>query len=291
MTLHKVVIGGAQIGQKYGISNTIGMPNIDEIDKILNLARKSGINYIDTAQSYGKSEKILGNFSKSHWNLNTKFILNSEDLKSNSLKRLISERFKSSLKNLKTDRIYSVMLHDISCLQDSSAQKIWQSLCELKENNFVQKIGYSIYRPEHLDLIYKKFKPDIIQTPFNILDQRIKSSGWLDILKKENVEVHARSVFLQGLLLMESKDISLRFEKWSMEFKKLFNWFNDKGLSKLEGCLYFAFSEPKIDKFVIGINTEKELKQIIKILINNKNEVFDYISNVDDQNLLEPINW
>lgn len=291
MTLHKVVIGGAQIGQKYGISNIIGMPDIDEIEKILHLARKSGINYIDTAQSYGKSEKILGNFSKLHWNFNTKFSLNSEDLKSDSLEKLIVERFKSSLKNLKAERIYSVMLHDISCLQDPSAQKIWKSLHELKENNLVQKIGYSIYRPEHLNLTYKKFKPDIIQTPFNILDQRIKSSGWLDILKEENIEVHARSVFLQGLLLMDINDINLRFEKWSMEFKKLFNWFNNKGLSKLEGCLFYAFSEPKIDKFVIGINKEKELKQIIKILNNSKNDVFDYTSSVDDQNLLEPMNW
>ena len=291
MILNKLVIGGAQIGLKYGISNTVGRPDNHEIDKMLTLAHKSGVLFIDTAQNYGNSEKVIGNISKFKWNINTKLSLTKEELSSLNIKSLISKKFKTSINNLKTDNVYSIMLHDTSYLETSSANEIWDCLSELKNNNLVKKIGFSIYRPQELDLVFRKFKPDIIQTPYNLLDQRIKLSGWLDILKKENVEVHARSIFLQGLLLMDSKDINEKFGQWSKEFKKLFNWFNFKGFSKLEGCLYFAFSEPKIDKFVIGTNSEMELAQIINVLKNSKNEVFDYSSNIDDQNLLEPMNW
>lgn len=291
MTLTKLAIGGVQIGQEYGISNSTGKPNLDEIKKIFNLAHKSGVRFIDTAQNYKNSEKIIGNIEKSNWNINTKLSFSQDELNSANLKKLAQSKLESSFNNLKTKKIYSLMLHNLDCLESKNATELWKHLNEFKHNGLVKKIGYSIYRPEELELYFEKFQPDIIQTPFNILDQRIKSSGWLEILKKENIEVHARSLFLQGLLLMNKNDLYPKFKEWSKEFERFKAWLKNKNLSKIEGCLFFAFNENAINKFVVGVNSMNELKEIIDILNNFKNQKYDYISKIDDKNLLEPINW
>ena len=121
MTLTKLAIGGVQIGQEYGISNSTGKPNLDEIKKIFNLAHKSGVRFIDTAQNYKNSEKIIGNIEKSNWNINTKLSFSQDELNSANLKKLAQSKLESSFNNLKTKKIYSLMLHNLDCLESKNA--------------------------------------------------------------------------------------------------------------------------------------------------------------------------
>ena len=193
----KLAIGTAQLGFNYGLLKK--KINLKEIKKIKNFLFKSNINIIDTAINYGDSEKIIGNSSLNKLKIITKIRI--PILKKKKLEVWFSEEIQSSLKKLKINHIYGLLVHDYRDLFGDRGKRFLELLIDLKKKKIVKKIGISIYDPNELDVIQRIFKPDIVQAPFNVFDQRLKNSGWLDKLKKSNIKIYARSCFLQGLLL------------------------------------------------------------------------------------------
>lgn len=293
MIYSKLVIGGAQIGLNYGVSNTKGKLNSSEINRISLLAKKNNISYIDTASSYGNSEEVIGKYLNSEWNIITKLshisLKNNQDL----IFKNIKNSFFNSLKNLNRNNIYGLLLHNTDQLKGDNGQEIWESLLELKKEGFVYKIGYSIYDPEELDDIYMNYEPDIIQAPFNIFDQRLRDSGWLEKLNKKEVEVHIRSIFLQGLLLMKPEDRPKSFLKWGKAWDEWDSWLAKNEISALEACINFVFTHKNIDKVVIGINSSSEFSEIIDIILSIKKDMDKILfpSGFTDKNLINPTNW
>ena len=84
-------------------------------------------------------------------------------------------------------------------------------LKNLKNKGIIKKIGISIYNPKELDLVFNILNPDIVQTPYNLFDRRIEYSGWINKLFQQNIEIHSRSVFLQGLLLKNKMNYQKNF--------------------------------------------------------------------------------
>lgn len=292
MTYTKLIIGGAQIGLNYGVSNTKGQLNSNEIDRISLLAKKNNITYIDTASVYGNSEKVIGKYLNAEWKIITKLphipLENNQD----SIFQNIKFSFFNSLKNLNRKNIYGLLLHSTDQLKGENGQEIWDSLLELKKEGFVHKIGYSIYDPEELDDVYMKYEPDIIQAPFSIFDQRLSYSGWLEKFNKKEVEVHIRSIFLQGLLLMKPEDRPKNFLKWGKVWDEWDSWLAKNQISALEACINFAFSHKNINKIVIGINSLNEFSEILDIILKTKNkEKILFPSGFTDKNLINPTNW
>ena len=162
-------------------------------------------------------------------------------------------------------------------------------------NEFVQdfeKIGISIYEPDDLDKIIPNFELDIIQSPINIFDRRLINSFWADELKKKGVEIHARSIFLQGLLLIDPSKRPTYFKKWNKLFKVYDEWLYEKKISNLEVCIRFVLSQDSIDNVIIGIDSCEQLKEIIDIFSSKlekliiPNELFS-----NDKFLLNPSCW
>ena len=161
---------------------------------------------------------------------------------------------------------------------------------DLKKKKLVDKIGFSIYAPEELDKLYVDFHPDIIQAPFNIFDQRLETSGWLEKLHNSGVEVHIRSVFLQGLLLISAKDRPIEFKRWAYLWKILDKWLAEEGLTPLEACIGFANANEYISHIVVGVDSKSQLKQILEA----SDKVLDFFPSsiiTTDQSLINPSNW
>ncbi|MFM6209012.1 aldo/keto reductase, partial [Planktothrix sp.] len=118
------------------------------------------------------------------------------------------------LNRLQIFQLYGLLLHRPDQLLSSTGEELYQSLNLMKKQGLVKKIGISIYSPTELDALCKQFSFDLIQAPFNVLDRSLEKSGWLDQLKKLGVEIHGRSVFLQGLLLMNPLTRPAYFERW-----------------------------------------------------------------------------
>ena len=158
-----------------------------------------------------------------------------------------------------------------------------------KKKKLVKNIGISIYNPSELKKIWKFWKPDIVQAPFNIFDQRIVKSGWVNTLKKNNVKIFIRSCFLQGLLL--GNQDSLQIPKKQSELLNSFNnWCLEEKISRLEACLHFVKQFKKIDFVLTGFNDYHQLNEILHIF-NKKNKKIPNKFFTNNLNLIDPRKW
>ena len=136
----------------------------------------------------------------------------------------------------------------------------------------------------------KNFKIDIIQTSFNLFDKRILKYIKKNKIKK-NIEIHGRSIFLNGLLLMNRKNLPSYFSKWNMHFKKFNYWLKKNNIANIEACLNFGLQNKRINKLIFGVDSAEQLKQIIKIIKHNKiNFKFPIFKSANKQ-LIDPRIW
>ncbi len=245
----KISLGTAQFGLDYGVSSRTRV-NDDEVKKILEFARDSGVTDIDTATTYGESEKILGFWNIKEFKITTKIPEVPEEVQ--YVDDWVQQIINNSLINLRSKKLKAVLLHRPNQLLLPFGEKIWDSLKTAKEAEIVDKIGYSIYSPQDLDKLYEKFKPDIVQLPINIFDKRFESSGWLDILSDDKCEVHSRSVFLQGLLLLENNNRPNYFSYWNNVFEAYQIHLDKNKLTKLDAALHHVLNQKKLTRVVGG---------------------------------------
>jgi aryl-alcohol dehydrogenase-like predicted oxidoreductase len=181
-------------------------------------------------------------------------------------------------------------VHNASDLLKPGSKKLFDQLESLKQAEKIKKIGVSVYDNKQLQSILENFDIDIVQLPFNILDKRLIDSGMLSILQNRGIEVHARSVFLQGLLLMSNQDRPRKFHRWNALWKIWYEWLNDNQITALEATIRHAVSMPEISKVLVGVDTKDQLKEIIiasdGIFPNIPAELY-----TNDVNLLNPSNW
>lgn len=285
----KIALGTAQFGTDYGISNLNGQSSIDDVKKIIEFSRKIGIKKIDTAKNYGETEKIIGEVGIKDFEIITK--LPKISSKESNLKLLIDNQIQDSISKMKISKIDTLLLHNSKDLLSENGNKIFDIIQELKKEGIINKFGISIYEKDEIDQLNKNFKFDVIQIPFNIFDTRLIKSGFLRGLKKKGIEIHARSIFLQGLLLMKKNILPLKFLKWHNLWNEWFGWFKkNPNVSQIELCLSFALSIQEIDTVIIGVNNAQQLKQLNKITKNPFKDNFPQF-NINDKNLLNPTHW
>ena len=283
-----LAIGTAQFGLDYGISNFSGKVNLDEAKEIIRFAQKSGINTIDTARDYGDSEESIGKCDVSSFNVVTKIgtILGHED----NISNWVELEIESSIKKLRLQKIYGILLHRPHELLLENGVELYESIIKLKGNRLVEKIGVSVYSMNDLMNIVDRFNIDIVQLPINIINQEILHSGFLQELKSKNIEIHARSCFLQGLLLMDYNDIPLKFKKWSNIFLDWRDWLDENNINAVQGCLSFINSIDVIDKVVVGVESVNQLKELVYYSNTKGIKTFPNLS-CNDVNLIDPSNW
>jgi len=266
----KIIIGTAQYGLNYGVSNISGKTDEQEVKKILQYGKKNNLNYLDTSSHYGGAETLLGKLNIANWKVTTKY--KTEEIlveKKKILKNLI-KLIEKSKKKLGVNKIYCILLHNPELILTRYGNELYGSLQKAKSLGLISNFGYSVYNFSSLKKICKKFKPDIIQCPYNIFDRRLVIKDYLNFLKREDIEIHARSVFLQGLLLMPLKKLPKFHRKWKNLFYKWENWLSKNKLDPVEACLNFALQTKEIDKFVLGFNNLIHLKQILKKKVKRK---------------------
>jgi aryl-alcohol dehydrogenase-like predicted oxidoreductase len=279
-----------QFGIDYGVNSVDGQVEPEEVKKILSYANLKDIDLLDAAPAYGNSEKILGRMNVSNFKVITKTRhFDGLEIDNNDVKLLIND-FHHSLKDLEQDSVYGVLIHNADDLLKPGAEKLFDQLQELKQAEKIVKIGVSVYNHNQLQPILDNFDIDLVQLPFNILDRRMIDSGMLAALHSKGTEVHARSVFLQGLLLMSEQNRPDKFNRWSDLWKIWHEWLNDNQITALEATIRHAISIPEISKVLVGVDTKDQLKEIMiasdGILPNIPTELY-----TNDVNLLNPSNW
>jgi aryl-alcohol dehydrogenase-like predicted oxidoreductase len=281
----KLALGTVQFGIDYGIANTKGQVQIEEVQSIIDYAKKKGVNMLDTASGYGDSEEVLGKAGIDNFQIITKTTSIKKGV--NGVVRI----FHQSLKNLKQQKVYGLLIHDIDEIEHKQFDALLIELARLKQQGLVKKIGASVYNSQQIDYILDNFPIDLIQLPINILDQRLVNDESLVKLKKYNVEIHARSVFLQGLLLMPIDTIPSWFNPIKDALKLFHEEAKKQNLTKLQFALGFVQSLTEIDKVVVGVNSLKQLYEIINASSVKINTAELSNISINDSFFLNPSNW
>ena len=276
----KLALGTAQFGLDYGITNSNGIVVKNEVHNILSLAKNYGIVTLDTAPDYGKSEKVLGEIGVNDFQVITKTVSLEKGVNS------VIKSFKKSLDYLEVERLYGLLIR-AKDIQEKKIDYLYNQLTNLKQDKLIEKIGFSAYSPEQVDLLLAHFDFDLIQIPCNIFDERLTQSGKLGALKNKNIEVHARSIFLQGILL-DFENLPKYFETWEKQFSEYQKMVKASGNSLLQYSIKYILNIPEIDKVIVGVNNAKQLKDIVQVA-KSQNGVKPYP--IDDINLLNPSLW
>lgn len=252
---NRLALGTVQFGLDYGISNSEGKPVLSEVSKILDLAQEKGISFLDTANAYGDAENIIGELNNDRFNIVTKFSLKNEI---NSIQNL----FSNGLDRLKTKSVYGLLAHRPMEVVDNPT--IWEMMSTFKNSSKVDKIGFSFDSPEeYYAVIDKAFYPDLVQVPFNYLDDRFAEI--IKELKVNGCEIHVRSAFLQGLFFTKPSHLHSFFN----EVKDLIvELQSDYGDTLAAALLRYVLDNPDIDKVVLGVQNTFQLQNILDLLLS-----------------------
>ena len=186
--------------------------------------------------------------------------------------------------------IIGLLLHCPNQLLDSKGKELWIALQNLKKEGVVGHVGYSIYAPSELAALWRSFKPDLVQVPYNILDRRLEKTGWLERMNEDGVKIHVRSVFLQGLLLMRTDQRPKQFDRWADLWNKWDVWLKKHGLTAQQGCLGFVMQNPGIYKVIVGVDSLAQIEDVFSSLDVEMKELPDNLE-VEDLDLIIPSNW
>lgn len=283
----KLMLGSAQFGVDYGISNEHGKTPPVEVERILNTCIEGGIEFIDTARLYGDSEQVLGSLvPEGLFNIVTK----TEHLVDQECIPDICKDFNESLRNLRRDNIYGLLFHNADTLLSDYGRDLYDQAKSLKEQGKVDKIGVSVYSPEQAESILNRYEIDLIQAPLNVLDQRLLSSGLLKSLKASNVEVHCRSAFLQGVLLMNPETLPAYFSSIVPVLRKWHADVERSGGTVISAALSFLKNIEGVDRIIVGVNNSVQLLELIDAYKESINLDFTEYS-LSDERFLNPSQW
>lgn len=284
----KIALGTAQFGFPYGATNKDGQVSLEKVSSILGLAVQQGVDTIDTAMGYGDSEEVLGTAGVKKFRVVTK--LPAVPTGERFIAKWVEGQVRNSLKRLRLKKVYGLLLHRPIDLTGTDGPKILDSLQALQKEGMVEKIGLSVYHPWELEALVGKWHLTLVQAPFNLLDRRLVRSNWLARLSEMGIEVHVRSVLLQGLLLQPAQEMPAPFgghpklwEGWQL-------WLREKGMRPLDACLAYVKSFPEIYRIVVGVDNLSQWESILNSPCVEGEMVWPNIE-TEDENLILPYRW
>ena len=284
--MNRIVLGGAQLGLPYGILNGGETLSREEVARILDTAVDHRIDSIDTAIAYGQSESIIGETSQNRFNIISKLPPLPVDV--SNVSEWVHTQVQGSLSRLKCTSLDALLLHRPQDLTGAQGAELYAAIGLLLAEKVIHRFGVSIYSPDDLEGIIGTFDIHVVQAPLNVFDRRIL--GVTNRLSALNIEVHVRSVFLQGVLIASPKDRPQRFEPWSEHFALFDEWVRSSGVSAMACCIGFALQQPGIAKLVIGTTSAESLDEIMNSIPNSVLEVPTHLQSSVEQ-LIDPRFW
>lgn len=285
-------IGSVQFGLDYGISNFSGVTQKDQVYKILNTAIKNNIINLDTSPLYGDAETILGkyeNIDKFKIITKTKPVTKSYiDKKSYNE---IRADLLNSLKCLNIDMVEGLIIHNIKDIYKDGYHYIFDALNDVKQQKLTQKIGASVYTIQDVERLLKVQSFDIIQLPLNLFSQNFIRSGIIEELYNQNIEIHVRSVFLQGVIFLSLDDFPSHLEPLQKKMRELYGLSEKYNMSLLDLALNFIKNQNKIRKLIIGVNSDQQLRSIIKSFDRPHIDICYDGFHCDNENITNPSLW
>jgi aryl-alcohol dehydrogenase-like predicted oxidoreductase len=273
----KLGLGTVQFGQAYGVSNTRGQVTPNDAAAILARAAEAGVRVLDTAANYGEAERVLAGLDTAPFRIVTK----TTSVRGGA--PAVVARARQSARALGAD---TLLVHAAADLDDGA---LWPALQALKAEGVFRNIGISVYVADDPAALAARYRPDVMQLPFSLLDQRLLRDGTLAKLKALGVEIHARSIFLQGLLFVNTLPEKLRHA--APQLAAIKTAIADAGSTPLAAALGFVLSRPEIDVALVGVTTPAELDEILAAAALPPPDLDWAALALEDETVLTPSRW
>jgi D-threo-aldose 1-dehydrogenase len=231
----------------------------DEVRAILSEAADCRITLVDTAASYGDADRTLGR----SWPFPSPFRVITKTLPLSEGLDRIEARARRSLERLGLARAHALLVESAEDLLGPDGRELWARLERLKGEGLFQKIGISAYGADEPVYLARRFKPDLMQIPCSLLDQRPARDGTLDALVELGVEVQLCSVFLQGLLFLAREELPPVVADAGPRLSRIRRMLAEAGADPLQAALAFAQTRPEASAVVVGVNSAAELRALI----------------------------
>ena len=287
-------LGAAQFGMPYGATNRTGTPSLPAISEILKVARRGRIDLIDTAAGYGSSEGVLGGLLPESWSVRlvTKTAPAGNGEITEAAAARVRETALRSAERLGRRPLHGLLVHRGEDILKSGGERLIRILRNLKDEGIVEKIGASVYGGREIDAILERTDLDIVQLPYNLCDRRLDEGGQISRLKDANVEIHVRSIFLQGLLLASEDRVPQYFSRLRPVLRKLGQSFGRGTTDRVAACLSAAARHPAFDAIIVGVTTPNEVSVLLQALDRAMDITLDKDGfRMDDPDILDPRTW
>lgn len=261
--------------------------------RILRLAADSGIRVLDTAAGYGESEAVLGRTlpMQHSFAIVTKTPPMRADEAGNEYVERVRKTFHQSLLRLGQKKVYAVLVHRAEDLLSAQGESLMEALLEFRQQGMADKVGVSVYNAAQIDAILARFPIELVQLPVSVLDQRLIASGHLSKLRRAGIEVHARSAFLQGLLLMPAELIPVHFSPIKNHLAAYQAYLKEQGLTSLQAALGFVLGLPELDHVILGVNSAAQLQEILAVQMAQVDAQSMARFALTDPAVLDPSRW
>ncbi|HTK36155.1 MAG TPA: aldo/keto reductase [Caulobacteraceae bacterium] len=255
----KLGVGTAQFGLDYGVSNRRGRLTESEAVAVVQVAAAAGVSLLDTAAQYGEAEAVIGRVlpQPNRFRLVTKTARVSEGVDR------VEARARASLDRLGVARAEALLVHSAPDLLGPEGPELWDRLKRLKDEGLYAKIGISAYAAEDPLGLARRFKPDLMQLPASVLDQRLIQDGVLTEIAALGVEIHLRSIFLQGLLFLPRDGLPAGLAAAGPRLSRIRRTIAEAGADPLQAALAFALTRPEASTVVVGVTSAAELRAIL----------------------------
>jgi aryl-alcohol dehydrogenase-like predicted oxidoreductase len=285
----KLAIGTASFGLKYGIAG-LKKVRAPEVGRILATAALNRIDVIDTAHQYGNALDVLGRYSDLIEKRNFRVVLKIPEIPATVTFHQLDyyrDLIFTDIEKMRLATVDTLMVHNDDVLLSRGGELVYEILLSMKQWGVCDKIGVSVYEPRSLKSIIDIYNFDVVQFPTNIVDQRFLSLG-VDYMSAVGIEMHARSLFLQGLLLLPMEGLKHLHRGHLGKIKKVSKKF---GGDMLKACLTYLRQQFPINYGVIGVHSVEQLQEIINVY-SSINVVCDFDQYaIDDKGLIDPREW
>lgn len=281
----KIALGTAQFGLDYGISNADGRTSGDEVLRILRHAARAGVDVLDTAPAYGDAQQVL---ASALWEGHPFRLVTKTPGGNPSADQVRASVLESA--GLLGSPVYGVLVHHVDAVLGDD-RSIMDTLLGLQAEGLVSRVGVSVYSPGQLARVMDRYDVDLVQVPLNLFDQRFTRDGLLERLHDRGVEIHTRSAFLQGLLLMQPDDIPPSLDAARPALAKVRALAHMMDLTLVELCLGWVLGLEGVDRVVCGVNDLAQTEELLSVRpLELSCDIVDSLA-VDDPSVVDPSQW
>jgi aryl-alcohol dehydrogenase-like predicted oxidoreductase len=263
----ELVMGSAQLGLNYGAANRTGKPAREAALQLVRRAADAGVASFDTARAYGDAEDRLGEALAGRPAIRTITKLAplgelAPDASSNIVRAAVDASLDQSLTALRRTSLDCLLLHRASHITDYDGA-VWDRLKEHLASGVIATLGVSVQSPAEAHQALAEISVTHIQMPFNLLDWRWREAGVIAALQSDHaVTVHARSAFLQGVLI--ASDCGVWPHVPGVDAPSLIAWLEETArafgrANVVDLALAYVRGQNWIDGVVIGQETEDQL--------------------------------